>query len=162
MVNAEATSNPAEAARNREKAREAVAKAQEQLKAGKSFEETFKELRSKNKETTGGKVERHVIGASPDMVTRAFDQTISAVMDDGALTDLAPAGQGWAVGKLIKRHKGEPQPFERVKNRLRGPAIEKNTANARRSLVEQLVKKGKAKISADLEKKATDEKTKSE
>ena len=149
VVNAEATSDPATAARGREKARAAIMKAQADLKAGSSFDNVVKALKAQNLDTTGGEVARHAIGMSPDLNVRAFDQAISMAQDDGQLSDIVPASNGFAVAKLGKRYKGEPTPYERVRQRLRQMVLSKNTDQARDDMVRQLLKSGKAKIHED-------------
>ena len=53
------------------------------------------------------------------------------------------------MAKLGKRYKGEPTPYERVRQRLRQTVLSKNTEDARQDMITKLVKAGKAKIHED-------------
>ncbi|MEI7634769.1 MAG: peptidylprolyl isomerase [bacterium] len=125
---------------------EARVKAEEtarKLRDGAGAEKIARELSKDNRASSGGLVERHVIGTMNDEAGRNFDGMAMQLQKKGDVSDPRQLPNGFAIAVLDERWAGEPTPFEDAKPRLIRQAATQNENRARADMMSMLEASGK-------------------
>lgn len=124
---------------------EAKAKAEDaakKLSGGADFSKLAREVSQDNRATSGGFVELVAPNAANDEGARNFVTAVQSVAKDGEISTVTQVGEAWVIAKLGKKQKGDPPPFDRMKDMLLRQAQGENEKRARAELLKLAKEKG--------------------